>query len=173
MQDCDRELLWWSTPTDQVIALFLHTSGFQIIISNPGKAKKFSQSLGLIHKTDKSDSYMLARYGNAQYEHSPLWKPDAENVRSIKALVRRLSALEKDRLRESNRLEACTISDSHKRVLLSIKRIIQIFDDEIKDIEREIDALISACPVMSKNHDLLMNVVGIGKVMSRELVYLF
>lgn len=26
---------------------------------------------------------------------------------------------------------------------------------------------------MNKNHDLLMSVVGIGKVMSRELVYLF
>ena len=89
----------------EAIALYLHTSGFQIIISNPGKAKKFSQSLGLIHKTDKSDSYMLARYGNAQYEHASFWKPDAENVRSIKALVRRLSSLEKDRLRENNRLE--------------------------------------------------------------------
>ncbi len=157
----------------EAIALYLHTSGFQIIISNPGKAKKFSQSLGLIHKTDKSDSYMLARYGDAQYEHTSLWKPDAENIRSIKALVRRLSALEKDRLRESNRLEACTISASHERVLLSIKRIVHILDDEIKDIEREIDVIISACPVMSKNHDLLMSVVGIGKVMSRELVYLF
>jgi transposase len=26
---------------------------------------------------------------------------------------------------------------------------------------------------MKKNHDLLMSVIGIGKVMSRELVYLF
>ena len=113
----------------EAIALYLHTSGFQIIISNPGKAKKFFQSLGLIHKTDKSDSYMLARYGDAQYEHVSLWKPDAENIRSIKTLVRRLSALEKDRLRESNRLEACTISGSHERVLLSIKRIVHILDD--------------------------------------------
>ncbi|OBU23009.1 IS110 family transposase [Photobacterium aquimaris] len=94
----------------EAIALFLHSSGFQIIISNPGKAKKFSQSLGLVHKTDKLDSYMLARYGDAQYEHVSFWKPDAENIRSIKMLVRRLSALEKDRLRESNRLEASTIS---------------------------------------------------------------
>ncbi|MCD9524834.1 transposase [Photobacterium carnosum] len=52
----------------EAIALVLPSSGFQIIISNPGKAKKFSQSLGLVHKTDKLDSYMLARYGDAQYE---------------------------------------------------------------------------------------------------------
>lgn len=157
----------------EAIALYLHSAGFQIIISNPGKAKKYSQSLGLIHKTDKSDSYMLARYGDAQYEHIPLWKPDTDNVGKIKSLIRRISALEKDRLRESNRLEASKISGSYDRVLLSISRMIHILDGEIKDIEREIDVIISACPVMNKNHELLMSVVSIGKVMSRELVYLF
>lgn len=49
---------------------------------------------------------MLARYGDAQYEHVLLWKPDTDNVRKIKSLIHRLSVLEKDRLRESNRLEA-------------------------------------------------------------------
>ncbi|WP_368502012.1 transposase [Photobacterium sp. 1_MG-2023] len=43
------------------IAFCLHMAGFLVHISNPGKAKKFSQSLGLVHKTDKSDSYMLHR----------------------------------------------------------------------------------------------------------------
>ena len=43
----------------EAIALFLHTSSFQVILTNPGKAKNFSQSLELVHKTDKLDSYML------------------------------------------------------------------------------------------------------------------
>ncbi|MEQ4664194.1 transposase [Providencia rettgeri] len=114
----------------KAIALYLHSAGFQTIISNPGKAKKYLQSLGLIHKTDKSDACMLARYGDAQYEHVPLWKPDTDNVRKIKSLIRRLSALEKDRLRDSNRLEASKISSSYDRVLLSISRMIHILDDE-------------------------------------------
>ena len=63
---------------------------------------------------------MLARYGAAQNEQIHLWKPDDANIRNIKALTRRLSALEKDRLRENNRLEASEISDAHDRVLLSI-----------------------------------------------------
>ncbi|SUP17256.1 Uncharacterised protein [Vibrio vulnificus] len=37
------------------IAFYLHMAVFLVFISNPGKAKKFSQSLGLVHKTDKSD----------------------------------------------------------------------------------------------------------------------
>ncbi len=52
----------------EAIALYLYTMGFQIFISNPGKAKKFLQALGLIHKTDKSDEHMLPRYGASQNE---------------------------------------------------------------------------------------------------------
>lgn len=37
----------------EAIALHLNSSGFKVIIANLGKAKKFSQSLGLIHKSDK------------------------------------------------------------------------------------------------------------------------
>jgi hypothetical protein len=74
--------------------------------------------LGLIHKTDKSDAYMLARYGVAQNEQIHLWKPDDNNVINIIRLTRRLSVLEEGRLRENNRLEASEISDAHNRVLL-------------------------------------------------------
>ncbi|RUO24930.1 transposase [Aliidiomarina sanyensis] len=84
-----------------------------------------------------------------------------------------VAALEKDRLRESNRLEACSISDSNERVTTSITRLIAIIDEEIRSIECEIDTIIASDPIMSKKHKLLQSVVGIGKVMSRELVYLF
>ncbi|EGQ8084438.1 transposase [Vibrio parahaemolyticus] len=88
------------------IAFYPHMARFLLFISNPGKANQFSPSLGLVHKTDKSDSYMLALYGNAQGGRAHLGTPDSLNVRNIKSLSCRLSALEKDRRRESNRLEA-------------------------------------------------------------------
>ncbi len=75
-----------------------------------------------------------------------------------------MSALEKDRLRENNRLEASETSDAHDRVFLSINRIIRIIEDEIQEIENEINTIISACLTTRKNHDLLMSVIGIGKV---------
>lgn len=155
------------------IALHLYTAGFLIFISNPGKASKFSQSIGLIHKTDKSDSYMLALYGDAQGNRAQKWVPDSLNARNVKSLSRRLSALEKDRLRESNRLEASEISDANDRVKISIVRVIEVINEEISSIEQEIELIISADSDMNKNHKLLQSIVGIGKVMSRELVYLF
>ncbi|MFK8020750.1 MAG: IS110 family transposase [Pseudomonadales bacterium] len=157
----------------EAVAYFLHGKGFKIFLSNPGKAKKFAQSLGLLHKTDKSDAAMLARYGSMQLDDLTLWMPEDNDVRAIKALIRRLSALEKDRLRESNRLEASVISDAATRVIKSTEYIISILDNEINEIQNEIDNLITSNQEMSSNRELLLSVVGIGKVMARELVYLF
>jgi transposase len=51
--------------------------------------------------------------------------------------------------------------------------LISVLDREITDIENEIDKLISRNSEMNKNRELLLSVIGIGKVMARELVYLF
>ncbi|CCO46004.1 hypothetical protein VIBNISOn1_1630002 [Vibrio nigripulchritudo SOn1] len=79
-------------------------------------------------------------------------------MRNIKSLARRLSTLEKDRLRESNHLEASEISDAHERVRISIKRIITLISEEIASIEQEIDLAISSDSIMKKNHQLLLSV---------------
>lgn len=155
------------------VAYFLYAKGFQVFLSNPGKAKKFAQSLGLVHKTDKSDATMLAKYGSTQLDNVALWIPEDDDVRAIKTLIRRLNALEKDKLRENNRLEASVISDAAERVIKSTVYLISVLDSEITDIQNEIDKLISSNPEMNKNRELLLSVIGIGKVMARELVYLF
>lgn len=76
-------------------------------------------------------------------------------------------------MRESNRLEASEISDANERVKSSIMRIVSVIDEEIASIEQEIELAINSDADMERNHKLLQSVVGIGKVMSRELVYLF
>ncbi len=155
------------------IAYYLYSQGFRMFISNPGKAKKFALSLGLVHKTDKSDAAMLAKYGSIQPDDMSLWVPEDDDVRAIKTLIRRLNALEKDKLRESNRLEASLISDAAKRVIQSTRYLISVLGNEIMDIQNEIDQLISSNQEMNKNRELLLSVPGIGAVMARELVYLF
>jgi len=40
-----------------------------------------------------------------------------------------------------------------------------------RDFENKVDTLILACQVMKENHELLLSIDSIGKVMSRELTY--
>lgn len=157
----------------EALSYFLYDQGFQLIVSNPGRAKKFAQSIGLTHKTDKSDSIMLAKYGFAQHHGLTLWKPESIEVRGLKAMMRRLSSLEKDCQREKNRLEASAISDSSDRVLLSLKTMITVLQSEITALKGDIDSHIDQHPELRKNRQLLLTIKGVGEVIAREMVYLF
>ncbi|MBE9589369.1 transposase, partial [Moraxella sp. K1630] len=50
---------------------FLDDNNIKQSIVNPNYVRKFADSLGVIHKTDKKDSIILSRYG---YSHKPeIW----------------------------------------------------------------------------------------------------
>lgn len=157
----------------EALVYFLHQQGFLIFLSNPGKAKKFSEALGFVHKTDKSDAIMLARYGSSQLDSVRLWQPEEAAIRELKAMSRRLSALENDSRREKNRLEASKTSGISHRVIQSISNIIAVLDAEVSKLKNDIDHHIDSNATLRKNKELLKTINGIGDVMARELVYLF
>ena len=90
---------------------FLHEQGFNIILANPGKAKKYADALNIIHKTDKSDATMLAHYGSAKHAVVNYLQSEALEVWELKALIRHLDALESNRQRKANRLEISGFSN--------------------------------------------------------------
>ena len=51
----------------EALMYFLHEQGFNVILANPGKAKKYADALNIVHKTDKSDATMPALYGHAKH----------------------------------------------------------------------------------------------------------
>jgi len=156
----------------EALLYFLHERGFNIYLPNPSQVKAFMKALGTVHKTDKSDALMLARYG-AQSHDRRLWEPEAPEIRELKAMMRRLEALEKDRQRELNRLEASEITGASERVLRSLKDMIEVLEAEIRDLQHDIDEHIDRHPPLKKNRQLLESIKGIGPVMSREMTYLF
>ncbi|TMS95419.1 IS110 family transposase, partial [Pseudoalteromonas sp. S979] len=91
----------------------------------------------------------------------------------LKALIRRLDALESNRQREANRLDASEFSNVSARVCQSIKVTIAFLDDEIKQLKSDIDNHIDNEPDLKRNRKLLESIPGIGPVLSRELTYLF
>ncbi len=151
----------------------LHASGIKVFLVNPGKAKKYAESINLLHKTDKKDAIMLAYYGHAQCHALTFWQPEAPEIRELKVMTRRLDALEKDLQREKNRQEATEFSLTSQRVSQSLKDMISTLEAEIKRLQDDIDDQINKHPVLKRNRELLESIKGIGPVMSRELVYLF
>ena len=157
----------------EALMYFLHDCGFQVLLVNPGKARKYAESLNQIHKTDKLDAVTLAWYGHAQQHKLTLWQPEAPEIRELKVMIRRLDALEKDLQREQNRQEAAQVSLSSDRVAQSLKDMIETLKAEIERLQQDIDNHIDRFPELKRNRQLLQSIKGIGTVMSRELVYLF
>lgn len=151
---------------------WLYEQGFTLLHVNPGKAKQYAKSLGLVHKTDKSDATMLARYGHDQQYSLKAWQPESLEARELKAMTRRLEALEQDLQREENRYEATSFSGASERVKQSIQNMISVLKAEIEKLKSEIDDYIDRHPHLKKNRQLLESIKGVGEVTSRIMVCL-
>jgi transposase len=101
------------------LAYALYHMGVKVSIVNPAQVRNFAKGLGVRNKTDRKDSHVLARYG--ALTNPRLWQPEPEAVRTLKALISRLSALETDLQREQNRMEKAQISRGSEVVIKSIQ----------------------------------------------------
>jgi len=150
------------------IALHLYEEGFQVSVVNPARPKEFAKALGVTHKTDKADSLLLAKFG---YHMTPdLWKPDSPQIRKLKALVKRIEAIEKDIQRELNRKEQAEIAADGSLVIESIKIMITSLTDEKDRLLQELDQHIDDDPTLKNDRALLESIPGVGEVVSRVML---
>ena len=152
----------------EALAYTLNSRGLQVSVVNPARVHDFAKSLGSQHKTDKKDSVVLARYGLSA--KPALWVPEPDEVRELKALLGRLSALEKDLMREHNRLEKAQVSQASQAVLSSIDGMIDQLKQEIERVKQQIDDHIDRHPGLKNDRELLESVPAIGQTMSRQLL---
>lgn len=157
----------------EALCYYLHEAGFKILLVNTGKAKKHAESLGMTHKTDKLDAFVLAQYGEAQKDRLEFWEPEPAEIRELKELIRRLEALEKDLQREENRRDGYTLTKASEDVLTSSEEVIQHLKEQIDKLIQKIDDHIDKNDDLKKNRELMQTIKGVGPVISRELTYLF
>ena len=150
------------------LAAWLYDHGANVSVVNPAHVKHYAQSLGVQTKNDKKDSAMLARYG--QREQPSLWQPAPAEVRTLKALLARLAAVEKDLQREKNRQEKAIVADTPDTVLKSITHMIGLFEAEQAALEKLIDEHIKKHKKLKDNKVLLESIPGVGKVISRQML---
>jgi len=78
----------------EALAYVLYESDASVSVVNPAKISHYGKSLGVRSKTDKKDSLVIARYGATQAP--PLWSPEPEAIRELRALMNRFNPVEKD-----------------------------------------------------------------------------
>jgi transposase len=130
--------------------------------------KFYAQSLGVRSKNDKKDSVVLARYGAK--EKPKLWKPEAEEIRILKALLARFDGIEKDLQREKNRQEKVKISPASDEVVNSIALMIKQLETEQKRLNKLIEKHINEHDTLRKNKELLESIPAVGKVTATRML---
>lgn len=152
----------------EALAYWLFDHQINVSVINPAYARDFAKGLGLVHKTDKKDSLVLARYG--AMVKPALWQPEPPAIRELKALIARIEALEADLQREKNRLEKTAFNTSSGIVINSLHKMIGELDAERQRLDQEINDHIDRHPDLKKDLRLLRSIPGIGPVVSRVML---
>ncbi len=138
------------------LALYLHDAGHIVSIVNPARIKGFAQSELVRTKTDKLDAALIARFCLAM-KPGP-WIPPSPEIRSLRALVRRVDSLIDMRSQEKNR-----ISTAHESVIALINEHIAYLDQEIEKIRLQIADLIGQDPDLKRKKELLDSIPALGR----------
>lgn len=152
----------------EALAYALFKAGANVSVVNPAQIKHYAKSLGTRTKTDKKDSQVIARFGARQ--QPCLWQPEADEIRILRALIARLEALEKDILRENNRLEKADITGTSDEVCASIHTVLSQLKKERQHMEDLINQLIDQNPGLKQDRQLLESIPGVGPVVSRLML---
>jgi len=115
----------------EALATFLFDAGMTVSMVNPACIKGFAQSELTRTKTDKVDAALIARF--CETRRPAVWKPHPQEVRELRALVRRLSELQEMQRMELNRIEAGTASRDVQRQLETHSSQLE---DQIKETEQ-------------------------------------
>lgn len=126
-----------------------------VIVVQPLQVRQFARAQGLLAKTDKLDSRLIAQFGAVmQPEPRPL---PSQNVRKVRELLARKRQLNEARTQELNRQHQAT-----KALQASHARVIKLYDKEIAWLNTQLAKAVSAVSEWQHTYELISSVPGVG-----------
>lgn len=154
------------------LALYLHDAGLGVSVINPSQMRDFARSLLLKPKTDPLDAQILARLA---YAHQPTqWSPPPPLYHELYQRLSQRDSLIELRTLVSNQLEALSYHPyAVEAVLAQKKELVATFNRQIKQLEQELEALVSdQSEGWAASVTLLQTIPGIGLLSACWLVCL-
>lgn len=140
-------------------------------VANPLDIKN---SIGLQRgKSDRIDARRIAEYAMRFKDKARLVQPSEIEAQEIKQLLTQRERLVADRAKYIGQIGDFKGMLS-KRIYGLINKanlqIIEAYDKAIKELEKQMDALINAIPELKQQYELLQSITGIGKVLAQTLI---
>lgn len=148
---------------ERLVTTKMYLAGLPVCRVNPKRVRYFARSIGQLAKTDKLDAKILARFG--ELIKPALTKLPSEQEQLLSALLARREQLLAILVAESNRMETAPT-----KIRPSLNEHITWLKNQLKELDKEIDAFINDTPDLKEKDDLLQEVEGIGKRTSAKLI---
>ncbi len=132
------------------------------------KVKAFIRSFGVLGKTDAIDARWLSRYGCDRHAELERWQPRDPSRRQIQSLVLTRRDLVVQRLAWNNRLTGPNAGGATPY----LNAMVRCCDEQIKDIDGAIAALIRQHNALKRAVDVLRTITGIGPKVAPALLAL-
>jgi transposase len=152
----------------EAVAHHLHDARVAVTIVNPAQVRDFGKGLAVRTKTDRMDSWVLARYG--QTVQPAAWVPPSPEVLELQALLARSRAIAEDLQRERNRLEKADATLTPALVQQSLSESIGFLTEQLKRLQRDIDDHIDRHPRLREDRALLESIPAIGAQTSKHML---
>ena len=128
---------------------------FPLIIVQPMQVRQFAKAQGIMAKTDKLDSRVIAQFGAVM---KPELKPlNSKKIRYIRDLLSRKRQLNDMRTQELNRQHKApaVLAATHKRV-------IKVLDKEIEWVNKLLTKAVSEVTEWQRTYEIVSSAPGIG-----------
>lgn len=136
--------------------LLLWTEQLPCALANPRAVRRFAEGMGVLEKTDRIDSGMIAWYGAVR--HLAPQPPPSRNQQRLAALVGRLRQVTELLVAQANQRRL----QSEPEVLASIDAIIALGRAQSRQFERSIAELIATDPLWRKLDRWFREIKGVA-----------
>ncbi len=148
---------------ERLAAIALGAAGLPVAMVNPRNVRDFARSQGILAKTDRLDAAVIAHFGEVSKVVAK--PPVPQEVRELEALVARRRQLVQMRTAEMNRRHRAM-----EVVRRRIERVIDLLDQELKDIDTDLTARLRKSPMWKESEDLLRSVPAVGPKLTFSLL---
>jgi transposase len=141
----------------------LREAGLPVSVVNPTRVRRFAEAMGILAKTDKIDSGVIAWY--ASVVHPPVNGQQTAMEEQLAACVERRRQLLVELVAEKNRLSTCPAW-----MKAGIEEHVAWLDEHIERLAAEIQVFIGQNPEWKERAEIIDSVPGVGEVTAATMV---
>jgi len=142
----------------------LHEARHRIAVVNPYRSRELADALGFLAKTDTIDARVLTLFAMHVGPRPP--PPPSAEIEALKELV----AARREGLREVTALKNRLSVTGHQLCVRQLQVRLNLLQRHLKALEKEIRAIITTNPMITKRAAIISSIPGVGPVSLMTLI---